>query len=209
MTITLRTGQRLTKKKWQRVVDLVTENRSASKRISRFSQPEKLRPRNADSLAIKAAYVILNSGMKNEIAMRYWPHIRKALRSGSRISYGHEQKVKAMKRIWRNRQQLFSEYRRHRANDDDLVNWCATLPWIGKKTKYHLAMNCGADVCKPDVHLCRLAKHQDLTVRDLCEKLSGYKARFVVEEGFMDVNRVSVVDRILWNALKDGILTYK
>ena len=209
MIAVLRPGKRLTKKKWQRVIDLVTEDDGIATRIANLSQPKNLRPKNAESLALKAAYVILNSGMKNAIAKCHWSDIEQGLLTGKRISYGHKEKVKAMKWIWKNRNSLFQEYRRHREDDRDLVEWYQTLPWIGPRTKYHLAMNCGADVCKPDVHLSRLAKHQGKQVRELCDDLAGAGGKFRANGKWIGVNSRSVVDRILWYALKDGVIILK
>ena len=206
MALDLRPGQRLTKKKWQRVIDLVAENKEIATKIAEFSRPKNRRPKDAESFALKAAYVILSSGMKNDIVENYRSDIEQGLRTGKRISYGHKEKVKAMRRIWKNRDCLFQEYRRHRKNDRGLVEWCETLPWIGRRTKYHLAMNCGADVCKPDVWLIRLAEHQGKEVCELCDDLARAGGQFFANGKSIDVNLRSVVDRILWYALKDGLL---
>jgi len=208
MAVVLRLGQRLTKKKWQRVIDLVTEDDEVATKIAEFSRPKNRRPKNAESLALKAAYVILSSGMNNDIVKCRWPDIEQDLRTGKRISYGHKEKVKAMRWIWKKRDRLFQfqQYRRHRKNDRDLVEWCESLPWIGPTTKYHLAMNCGADVCKPDVWLVRLAEHQGKEVCELCDDLAGAGGQFIANGKCIDVKLRSVVDRILWNALKDGLL---
>ena len=206
MALILRPGQRLTKQKLQRVIDLVTEDDEIATRIAKFSRPKNRRPKNAERLALKAAYVILSSGMKKSIVESCWPSIEQDLRTGKRISYKHKEKVKAMRWIWKNRDCLFQEYRRHRKDDRDLVEWCETLPWIGPRTKYHLAMNCGADVCKPDVWLVRLAEHQGKEVCELCDDLAGAGGQFLAKGKCIDVKLRSVVDRILWYALKDGLL---
>ena len=206
MPIVLRSGQRLTKSKWQAVIDGVTSDANRARRIKCLSYPSFLRPRNGNNLALKAAYVILNSGFRYSVASRLWPSIKKALTAGTRVPLNHEFKRSAMKSIWQDRQRLFKEYSRVRGDDDPIVLWCETLPYIGPVIKYHLAMNVGADVCKPDVHLARLATHQNLTVPDLCCKLVSFEGHFIVDGERINVNRVCVVDRILWNALKDGIL---
>lgn len=111
-----------------------------------------------------------------------------------------------MQWVWNNRNDLFQEFKRASTNDNSLVEWCGTLPWVGNKTKYHLAMNCGADVCKPDIHLCRVAEHQGQTVHGLCRRLSVYGGSFSPGRKTVVVNRISVVDRVLWYALKDEFL---
>jgi len=77
----------------------------------------------------------------------------------------------------------------------DKVEFCASLPWIGNITKYHLAKNFGADVAKPDVHLQRLADREGTTAQALCERLAkatGYRA--------------ATVDVLLWRACANGII---
>lgn len=150
-------------------------------------------PANADEFASEAIYVICNSGMKNTVARmifdRIMPHVRAGWSAAE--GFGHKGKVAGIDWIWRERAFLFTEF----MLAEDKVEFCATLPWIGGITKYHLAKNFGAQVAKPDVHLQRLADREGVTCQALCERLadvSGYK--------------VATVDLLLWRACAVGIL---
>lgn len=73
--------------------------------------------------------------------------------------------------------------------------YCATLPWIGPITKYHLAKNFGGDWAKPGVHLPRLANAEECSPQDPCERLAR-------ESGY----RAATVDLILLRACADGVI---
>lgn len=61
-----------------------------------------------------------------------------------------------------------------RSGPAEVLAWCASLPWIGQITKYHLAKNLGADVAKPDRWLERIAACGGETVHALCAPFQGY-----------------------------------
>lgn len=150
-------------------------------------------PANADEFAREAVYVIINSGMKNTVALDIFDRCMDGLQAGKRIrrTFKHPGKARAITAIWNQREQLFADY----CSCDDKLAFCASLPWIGPVTSYHLAKVLGADVAKPDVHLARLARRDRTTVDRLCRSLarqSGY--------------RVATVDTILWRACEQGIL---
>lgn len=150
-------------------------------------------PANAKDFAAEAIYVICNSGFANRIAVPIFERVMFALGDGksSKAAFGHPGKTDAIDYIWKHRIKLFKNYN----NAEDKIEYCATLPWIGPITKYHLAKNFGADVAKPDVHIIRLADREGTTAQLLCERLA-------VETGY----RVSTVDIILWRACADGII---
>lgn len=150
-------------------------------------------PPNAKALAAEAIYVIVNSGMSNVVAVPIFERCMAALHKGKSATtvFGHPGKAAAIDHIWRRRVTLFRQLRK----TDDLVAFCATLPWTGDITKYHLAKNLGADVAKPDVHINRLAAPEGVTAHQLCERLAK-------ETGY----RVATVDLILWRACADGII---
>lgn len=150
-------------------------------------------PANAKAFAAEAIYVICNAGMANLVAVPIFERCMAALREGKSVTtvFGHPGKASAIDDIWRRRVALFREFRR----TEDLVAFCATLPWTGEITKFHLAKNLGADVAKPDVHLNRLAAPEGVTAHELCERLAR-------ETGY----RVATVDLILWRACADGII---
>ena len=150
-------------------------------------------PANAEDFASEAIYVICNSGMANRIALPIFEDCMTALRSGRscKTAFGHPGKSDAIDYIWKKRRSLY----RKLLKADDLIEFCETLPWIGRTTKFHLAKNLGADVAKPDVHLNRLAEPEGVTAQELCERLAR-------ETGY----RAATGDLVLWRACADGII---
>ena len=139
------------------------------------------------------AWVVINSGMKNQVAQKIWKSITDALWFGARVLsvYGHLGKASAIQHVWENQQRLFEDYLA--CPDSDKLSWIQTLPWIGPITKYHLAKNLGMDACKPDRHLVRIASKYQLTPEKLCSFLAQ-------ETG----NRIGTVDYVLWRAANLG-----
>lgn len=150
-------------------------------------------PVDADDFASEAIFVICNSGMKNTIAVKIFAKVMAAIQGGisAFAVFGHPGKAKAIDAIWRDREALLASY----SAAPDKIEFCASLPWIGGITKYHLAKNFGADVAKPDVHLQRLADREGVTAQALCERLAA-------ESGY----RTATVDVLLWRACANGIL---
>lgn len=156
--------------------------------------PEKLvPPKSAERFAEAAVYVIVNSGMKYAVAQTIFARCMEKLHQHGKVRriFGHPGKARAIERIWSQRQRLFEAYQE--ANDK--LEFCASLPWVGPVTKFHLAKDLGVDVAKPDVHLARLARHDRTTVERLCRRLAR-------KTGY----RVATIDTILWRACATGIL---
>ena len=111
---------------------------------------------NADLFALETMWVILSSGMKNQIARIIEQRIYRALNNNQPISsaFGHKGKVKAIEYVLENKSQLFNAFQ----NIEDKLKFLKSLPYIGNITKYHLAKNLGIDVVKPDRHLTRIAE---------------------------------------------------
>lgn len=141
----------------------------------------------------EAIFVILNSGMKAQIALQIWHKVKKAIGDHSDISkvFGHAGKVKAINTILVNYTNMFYQY------EDCLekIEFLESLPYIGKITKYHLAKNLGLDVVKPDRHLVRIAALYNTTCDKLCENISKNTG-----------DKVSVVDIVLWRCANLGWL---
>lgn len=150
-------------------------------------------PASAVDFASEAIFVICNSGMKNTIAVKIFAKVMAAVQGGvsAFAVFGHPGKAKAINTIWRDREALLEGY----LSASDKIEFCASLPWIGNITKYHLAKNFGADVAKPDVHLQRLADREGVTAQALCERLAS-------DTGY----RTATVDVLLWRACANGIL---
>ena len=150
-------------------------------------------PENARAFAREAVFVICNSGMKATIARQIFLRVIQALSRGDSAFtvFKHPGKAGAIDQIWFEREQHFASYQAA----EDKLEFCASLPWIGAITKYHLAKNFGVQVAKPDVHLQRLADREGCTAQALCERLareSGYK--------------VATVDVLLWRACATGVI---
>lgn len=150
-------------------------------------------PDNVIEFALEAIFVICNSGMKNTVARGIFNRVTAQLMDGKPVGavFGHKGKVEAIERIWRDRDRLLSEF----LDADDRLAYCASLPFIGNITKYHLAKNFGVQCAKPDVHLQRLADREGCTPQDLCERLAA-------ESGYS----VATVDTVLWRACANGVI---
>lgn len=137
------------------------------------------------------AWVVVNSGMRNQVAEKIWDRIKAALAAGETVAsaFGHPGKAAAIQRAWDHRNELWAEYM---AADDKLAH-LAVLPWIGPITKWHLAKNFGVDCAKPDRHLVRLASFEGTTAEGLCRRIA-------VATG----DRIATVDLILWRSANLG-----
>ena len=127
-------------------------------------------------------FVVLSSGMKNQVAERIYTRFR---HSGLDFScIGHPGKQKAIRRASMEYPRWCDEL----AKAEDRLEYLETLPWIGPITKYHLARNIGLDVAKPDRHLVRLAERFNFAdVHSMCQSISEKTG-----------DRIGVVDVILW-----------
>ncbi len=150
-------------------------------------------PADAIDFASETIYVIVNSGMKWQIARQIYKRISKALVAGDSAGtvFGHAGKVSAIDRIWQNRQAYFENY----MAADDKLQWLRGLPWIGPITCFHLAKNLGLDFVKPDRHLVRIAQACGETPESLCGSLSEASGL-----------RIGTVAYILWQAANLGII---
>lgn len=185
-------GEKITLEVFQAVVAALGEQGADDIAWSENLAP----PTDAEDFALEAIYVICNSGMKNTVARRIFERVRGAVTSGESALtvFRHAGKASAIDSIWSNRAALLASYNAA----SDKVEFCASLPWIGGITKYHLAKNFGADVAKPDVHLQRLADREGTSPQKLCERLAA-------ETGF----RAATVDVVLWRACANGIINSK
>jgi len=132
-------------------------------------------------------WVVLNSGMKNQVAVKINEKVIAALRAGEPVKsvFKHPGKAAAIGRASREYKDWFRDYR---ASYDKLA-YLQSLPWIGPITKYHLAKNLGINCVKPDRHLMRIARESYTTPDALC-------ARLAEQSG----DRACVVDGVLWRA---------
>jgi len=143
--------------------------------------------------AYDCIWVILNSGMKNQVAQKIWERIKTAWKEDKPTSsaFGHKGKVSAIDYIRANRDRLFWEYN----HSEQPIEFLKSLPWIGEITCWHLAKNLGYDCVKPDRHLVRIANEHNMSPAELCNWLAD-------REG----ERVATIDTIIWRACNLGIL---
>lgn len=159
-----------------------------------WSEDVKLSQITVAAFASEAAWVIINSGMKNQIAEGIWHRVRAALDKNLPIypnSFGHKLKSDSIQYIWDHKKRLFEVYKD--LPDEERLDWLECLPFIGKITKYHLAKNLGMDVCKPDRHLVRIAEKFKTTPERLCQNLSDATG-----------DRIGTVDYVIWRAANLG-----
>lgn len=151
----------------------------------------------------EAAWVIINSGMRYQVARTKWPAISKAFLwfgSAKAVTLGagpmteralevfaHKGKMRAIVEIAEMivDQGFEAIHEKLRAGD---IDYLETFPFIGPTTKYHLAKSMGIPVAKPDRHLVRLAEAAGFSdVQAFCGSIA---------EAVGDP--VGVVDIVLW-----------
>jgi hypothetical protein len=122
-------------------------------------------------------------------------------------AFRYRAKAEAIERAWREREADFAALQAvlSAGGPERLVEWCGSRPFIGDDTQFQLAKNFGADVCKPDIWLCRLTGIPDRPRRAVkfrfpaCMALCRHLA-----QGTGD--RIATVDSLLWLACNKGIL---
>lgn len=153
---------------------------------------ESLKPCE-DAYEFKQQYiwVVISSGIKNQVARLIEKRIYAAIDNGEALSgaFHHATKVRAIDYMREHYRELFGQYQ---AAEDKLV-FLETLQHIGPVTKYHLAKNLGLDCVKPDRHLVRIAQRYKTTPEALCRRLA-------LQVG----QRVSTVDLVIWRAANLG-----
>lgn len=151
---------------------------------------------DAEQFFLDYVFVVLNAGMKNQVAQKIYERFLESKLDTSVIR--HEGKRKAI-------ETALAEYKNwycsltiiysHMYNPgqngktiNDVLEYLESLPWVGGITRYHLARNLGFDVAKPDRHLVRLcAMFGYKDVQEMCESVSKKTE-----------DRVGLVDVILW-----------
>ncbi len=142
---------------------------------------------NSDDFLTEYIWVVINSGMKFQIAEVIFYKILYGLKKKYKLEnlFGHKQKVEAIKYVVQRKDVFFQNY----CSNDNKIEFLDSLPFIGPATKYHFARNLGLDVCKPDRHLLRIANSYNHTPVTLCEKISKETN-----------DRIGVIDVVLWRA---------
>jgi hypothetical protein len=155
---------------------------------------ESLKPcDNADEFVRQYIWVVINSGMKNQIARLIEERIYKALGEGRDISevFHHKGKIDAIKGMILHGKVSYNEW----AKAEDKIERLASLPYIGDITKWHLAKNLGVDCVKPDRHLVRIAEKYRTTPNELCASIAKQTGQ-----------RKATVDLVIWRAANLGFI---
>jgi hypothetical protein len=149
-------------------------------------------PSDVLGLFFEYGWVVVNSGMKNQVAARIWERILGALKGDGAVFdvFKHPGKARAIQRFWDERDERYASFR----DANDVVEWCAAQPWIGQITKWHLAKNLGWDCAKPDRWLERVAAASGESVDALCRRLANASG-----------DRIGTVDLVIWRACNLGL----
>jgi hypothetical protein len=144
--------------------------------------------------AAEYAYVVCNSGMKQQIAAEIYKRLWRAIVFEQPITakiFRHKAKIAAIKEVYNNRDRYFQEYK---AAADKLA-YIGNMPYMGEIIKYHLAKNLGIGVCKPDRHLKRIADDYGMEPQEMCERLSAATG-----------DKLAVIDMVIWRAANLGLI---
>jgi len=155
---------------------------------------ENIKPcQSADEFFCQYMWVVLNSGMKNQIARQIETRIYDAWERGESTAsaFGHKGKAAAIDYVKYFKDGIFGMYQ----SREDKIEYLKTLPWIGDITKYHLAKNLGFDVVKPDRHLVRISKKYGKTPDEICKALADKTG-----------DRIATVDLVIWRAANLGMI---
>ncbi|MHB1709742.1 MAG: hypothetical protein ACYCT2_09755 [Thermoplasmataceae archaeon] len=158
---------------------------------------------NETSFLKELAWVILSTGMKEQVIRGIFPKISICFfdwESAEMINLKQEECFFKAFRLFRNKRKIsaiiesakitttfgFKELKEHLSRGDFRV--LNMFPYIGPITTYHLAKNLGLQVAKPDRHLSRISATLGYSdAQDLCCDLS-----------MITGDKVSVVDMVLW-----------
>lgn len=165
-------------------------------------------PTDAYTFASEYVWVVLNSGMKGQVARIIADRVYPAIEAGKSAGtvFRHQAKVRAIDAFWKKRGELFDAFaalatdaeRFAFTDPKGLRKRLGVAPSIGKIVRWHLAKNWGIDCAKPDRHLERIAAHYRTTAHDLCAALARATG-----------DRVATVDLVLWRASNLGFIDTK
>lgn len=137
----------------------------------------------AEKFLSQYAYVVINAGMKNQVAEKIFERLCK----DGIETLNHKDKKKAIMQVSENYKQIFEQLQKI-TGDLGKIEFLKQLPWIGDITKYHLARNLGIDCAKPDRHLFRLAeKYGFANTHEMCDYIASHTG-----------DRIGSIDVILW-----------
>lgn len=116
-------------------------------------------------------WVVLNSGMKNEIMKNKFKEFWNNGNGNFNFdAVGHPHKNKSIREVHNKLDSCFKHFK----NSKNKLKYLKSLSHIGDKTKYHLARNLGfLEYAKPDRHLVRIASFFNYNdVQKFCRTIS-------------------------------------
>jgi len=191
------------------VRDWVLEKDPDGQHLYQWACRDLKHPDSPERLAREIIWIILCAGRSAQAARTTERKVWDAINANRPVvaAFGYRKKAAAIERAWRERCADFEALNALPVDDvEALVDWCGSIPFIGDDTKFQLAKNFGADVCKPDIWLCRLAGFPDRPDRRVKVRFRACQAlcqRLADETG----DRVAVVDSMLWLACNKGVLS--
>ncbi len=178
-------------------------------RMLEWSNREVGPPDSPEKMAGEIIWIILCAGRSAQAARTIEAKVWAAIHAGNPVveAFGYRKKAEAIELAWRQRVAWFPDLMQVLETGDpgQLVRWCRSIPFVGEDTQYQLAKNFGADLCKPDRWLARLAGIPDrprlpVSIRfEACMALCRYLSQATGD-------RVAVVDSLLWLACNKGVL---
>jgi hypothetical protein len=177
--------------------------------ILAWSNNELPPPATSEKMAAEIIWIILCAGRSAQAARTIERKVWDAIHSGRPVieAFGYRAKAAAIERAWREREQDFAALQAvlKKGAGKHLVEWCGSLPFVGEDTQFQLAKNFGADVCKPDIWLCRLTGIPDRPRRAVRFRFPACMALCrALSEASGD--RVAAVDSMLWLACNKAVL---
>jgi len=175
----------------------------------RWSTKELNPPATAEDMAGEIVWIILCAGRSAQAARTIEHKVWDAIHAARPVveAFGYHAKAVAIERAWYGRVDLFAELQAvlALADAEKLVEWCGNLSYVGDDTKFQLAKNFGADVCKPDIWLCRLTGFPDKPRRRIELRFPACMAlcRHLAERSG---DSIATVDSMLWLACNKGVL---
>jgi hypothetical protein len=204
-----------------RAAGLDSDSESFDAILARLSNKNPLSP---DEFARAAAYVILAGGFSQKTAKTIHAKITDYLALHAADSdaqlfdgmikiFNNKNKINAILKIWRNRDEYRDGY--YRLTDtDSKISYLSCLPHIGKITANHLARNLGENVVKYDIWIQRLGclyaadsargnkidnGNLDPGVRAACDEMFARLERETgLPRGYIDV--------VLWKACQNKLI---
>lgn len=201
-------AQRLPDALWREVRGWLLANDTDAPRMLEWSNHGVGMPTTAEKMASEIIWIILCAGRSAQAARTIERKVWDAIRAGrpAVTAFGYRAKAAAIDRAWNERHADFAALQAIGVHAPAaLLPWCKSIPFVGEDTQYQLAKNFGADVCKPDIWLCRLAGIPDHPRRaahlryPACQALCTYL-------GASTNDRVAAVDSLLWLACNKGVL---